>query len=166
MREVATVRKVEPEDLVPRLKESGIHRCIGLAAGVRLHVGILRSEESLRPVDSDLLYLVHHFASPVIAGTGIPFGIFVGQDGTHRFEHLVAHVVLGGDQFDAVRLAVAFVLYQVKDQFVSLHGVLFGLSFLFYFSFLFRRIQRFCRKSMYRRVLSSKIAAGSPASAP
>ena len=34
-------------------------------------------------------------------------------------------------------LAFALVLYQVKDQFVSLHGVLFGLSFLFFFCFTF-----------------------------
>ena len=82
---------------------------------MRLHVGVFGSEKGFGALDGYRFDFVHHFAPAVVTRSRIPFGVFVGQDGAHGFEHLVAYVVFRGYQFDAILLPVAFVLDKVED---------------------------------------------------
>ena len=52
VREVATVRKLEAEDLVARLSDRGEHRGVRLRARVGLDVRVLGTKQALRAVDA------------------------------------------------------------------------------------------------------------------
>ena len=67
VREVAAVGEVHGEHLVAGLEHGEIDGHVGLAAGVRLDVGVLGAEELLRAVDGELLDDVHVFTTAVPA---------------------------------------------------------------------------------------------------
>ena len=56
---MAALVEPHPENGVARLKKRHVDRHIGVAARVRLHVGMLGAEQLLGPVDSQLLGLVN-----------------------------------------------------------------------------------------------------------
>ena len=69
----------------PGLQQREVHGHVGLSAGVRLHVGVLRAEELARPCSrADVLDDVDVFAAAVEALAGIALGILVGEDGCPR----------------------------------------------------------------------------------
>ena len=72
---------------------------------MRLHVGPVGAEELLRALDGDGLGDVHKLAAAVVALARVALGVLVGQLAALRDHDLLAHVVLGGDQFDVVFLA-------------------------------------------------------------
>src|SRR5690606_160938 len=76
-------------------------------------------------VNGVLLDLVGEFAAAVPALAGVALGVFVGEDGAHGAQHVVADEVLAGDQVDRVRLAFALGM----DQFFNGgHGSSFGTA--------------------------------------
>ena len=109
MREVPAVREVHAQHRVARLQRRHVHGHVGLRAGVRLHVGVLRAEERLGAVDGQLLGDIHEFAAAVIALAGISLGVLVREHRTHRFEHRFGDEVFGRDQLDAGGLPAHFV---------------------------------------------------------
>ena len=109
MRQVAAVGQVEAQHRVARLERREIDRRVGLRAAVRLHVGVLGAEELLRPIDGQLLDDVDVLAAAVVAPAGIALGILVRQHAAGRLHHGGAGVVLAGDHFQAVVLALDFV---------------------------------------------------------
>ncbi len=113
--EVAAVREVHPEDGVARLEHGEAHAHVGLGAGVRLHVGVLGPEERLGARDRERLDDVHVLAAAVVALAGIAFRVLVGQHRAGRLEHGGAHEILGGDEFDAVRLPLGLVADGCRD---------------------------------------------------
>ena len=88
--EVSAMCQVEAHELVAGVEHGQEHGSVGLCAGVGLHVGPFGSEYLLDAFDGQLLALVHHFATAVVALAGIAFGVFVGQAGTHGLHHFVA----------------------------------------------------------------------------
>ena len=92
------------EDGVAGLQYGKENALIGLAAGMRLHIGELAVEQLLRALDGEFFRDVDHLAAAVIALAGVAFRIFVGEDGPCGFEHGLRHVVLGRDQLDLVML--------------------------------------------------------------
>ncbi len=60
-------------------------------------------------------------AAAVVAGRGVTLGVFVGQNRTHGFHHLVAHEVLRGDQLDAVGLTAPLGGDQIENPGISFH---------------------------------------------
>ena len=104
--EVAAVVQVHGEDGVARREERLVHRLVRLRPRVGLHVGMLGSEDLLASGPRQLLGLVHHLAAAVVARPGVPLGVFVGEEGRHRLAHRARCVVLGGDELEAVGLAL------------------------------------------------------------
>ena len=76
---------------------------------MRLHVGVLGSEELLGAIARQVLDHVGELASAVIAFAGIAFGILVGEHRAGGFEHGFADEVLGGDQLEPFVLTALFV---------------------------------------------------------
>ena len=67
VREVAAVRQVQPHDGVARLQHRRVGRLVGLRAGVRLHVDVLRAEQLLGALARQVLDDVGELAAAVIA---------------------------------------------------------------------------------------------------
>ncbi len=82
---------------------------------MRLDIGVVCAEQFLGALDGQPLGLVHDFAATVIALAGQPLGVFVGHDVGHRLGNGGADVVLGGDQLDALELAVLFAADDLGD---------------------------------------------------
>ena len=115
VREVSTLREVEPEHGLTRLEEGEIDRGVRLRAGVRLHVGMLCPEQQLGPVNCEAFNFVHHLASAVVALSRKALRVLVVQRGAHGFEHRRRDEVLARDQLEAVGLARALFLDELRD---------------------------------------------------
>src|SRR5262252_6527120 len=77
---------------------------------MRLHVGVLRTEQFLRAVAREVLDDVGELAPAVVALGRIALGVLVGEDRAGGFEHGFADKVLGCDQFQAFMLTPGFVV--------------------------------------------------------
>ena len=109
VRQVSAMREVQAENRVAGLDERRVRRHVGRRAGVRLHVGVLGSEELLGAVARQVLHHVGELASAVVALAGIAFGVLVGEHRAGGFEHGLADEVLRGDQLQPFVLAALFV---------------------------------------------------------
>ena len=75
---------------------------------MRLHIGGIRTKQSLNAVNSQLLGHVHVLAATVIAFARVTLGIFVGQLGALRCHHSRGGIVFAGNQLNMVFLAGVF----------------------------------------------------------
>ena len=103
--QVTTVSEAHAQHGVVRLEQGHVYRCVGLRAGVRLHVDVVGAEQLLGTVDGELFDHVDMLAATVVTLAGIALSVLVGQHAALRFEHTRAGVVLGCDQFDVRLLA-------------------------------------------------------------
>ena len=94
---------------------------VGLGAGVGLDVGVFCVVQGAEAVDGQLLDLVHYLAAAIVALAGISFRVLVGADGAHGFQHLVGHIVLGGDELQPGRLTLLLFLDKVKNLKILFH---------------------------------------------
>ena len=106
VRQVTTLIQAHAEKHVTWRQQCEVHRRVGLRAGVRLHVDIVGAEKFLRPVDRQLLGNVHEFTAAVVALARIALRVFVGHRRTLRLQHPGTGVVLRGDEFDVILLAL------------------------------------------------------------
>ena len=106
MRQVAAVREVHAEHGVARLEQRHVDRHVRLRAGMRLHVDVVGAEQRLGARDGGALGDVDELAAAVVALARIALGVLVGQHRAGGFEHGAADEVLGGDQLEAVVLAL------------------------------------------------------------
>src|SRR6266542_6364039 len=83
--EMTAMGEVHRENFVARLNGCEIDRHIRLRAAVRLHVHMLRAEQSLSAIDGQLLCHIHILASAIPALSRVTFGILVCKDTTLRF---------------------------------------------------------------------------------
>ena len=97
--------EIEPHERIARLQQGEKHRLIGLAAGIRLHIGETAAEQPGDPLDRQPFDDVDELAAAIIAAARIAFGIFVGEHRSLRLEHGARDDVFGGDQLDLVALA-------------------------------------------------------------
>ena len=79
VREVAALIEVQAHEGVARLQDGEQYSLVGLCTRVGLHVDKLSAEELLHAVDGEVLHLVHHLATAIVALAGITLGIFVGE---------------------------------------------------------------------------------------
>ena len=115
VRQMPAVRQVHPEHDVARLERGHIHSDVRLRAGVRLHVGVCGAEELLRAVNGKLFGLVRELASAVIALARIAFGVLVGENRAHGFEHRFRYEVFRRDQLEPGRLPPRFLAQHVGN---------------------------------------------------
>ncbi|MNW00662.1 hypothetical protein D3C71_1961870 [compost metagenome] len=76
------------------MQQGQINRRVGLAAGVRLDVGIVGAEQLLGALDGQGFDLVDVLATAVVTLARITFGVFVGQAAALGFHDALAGVVL------------------------------------------------------------------------
>ncbi len=108
--QVAAVGQVHTHNGIAILQEGEIDGHIGLAAGMRLNVGVSRAEDLLHPAQGQVLGGVDVFAAAVEAPSRITFGVLVGQNGALGLEHRVADKILRSDHLQFVELALSFPL--------------------------------------------------------
>ena len=77
---------------------------------MRLHVGVLRAEELLRPISRQVLDDIRILAAAVVPLARISFGVLVGEHRARRFQHGFADKVLRSNQFKSFMLAASFVV--------------------------------------------------------
>ena len=88
---------------------------VGLRAGVRLHVGGLRAEQGLDPVDGQLLDDVDVLAAAVVAPAGVALGVLVGQDRALGLHDRGGGEVLRRDHFEGGLLAAQLMINGPRD---------------------------------------------------
>src|SRR5438105_7702903 len=115
MREVAALVQGHSEHDVARLEDRGVRRHVGLRAGVRLHVRVLRAEERLRALDGEGLGDVDPLAAAVVALARIALGVLVREDAAHGVQDRLAGVVLRRDELDLLHLTASLVLDRLED---------------------------------------------------
>ena len=113
--EMAPRRQIEPHECFARLHQREKHALIGLAAGIRLHIGEPAREQPAGALDRQSLRDIDILAAAVIAPAGIPFRVFVGHHRALRLQHGARDDVFGGDQFDLVALAAQLQLDRPRD---------------------------------------------------
>ena len=92
--QVPAVGQVHRQVGVTRFQFSQVDRHVGLAARVRLNVGVLGTEQLARPVPRQALDVVDVLAATVVPPPGIPLGVLVGQHAAGRLNHRSTGVVL------------------------------------------------------------------------
>ena len=112
---MAAGREIEAHERVAGLHQRHEHALIGLAAGIRLHIGEPAVEQSAGALDRQLLGDVDELAAAVVAPARIAFRVFVGHHRALRLEHRARDDVLRGDQLDLVALAAEFELDRAGD---------------------------------------------------
>ncbi len=119
--QVSAMVEREAEHGVARLDECLVDGCVGLCAGVGLHVDVFGTEQTLGAFAGDGFDLIDLLAAAVVAASRIAFGILVGQHGALCLKHCTRHEVFRGDHFQAVLLSVQFGVKHFGD-----FGVRFG----------------------------------------
>ncbi|OPZ14207.1 MAG: hypothetical protein BWZ06_01152 [Bacteroidetes bacterium ADurb.BinA261] len=93
VRQVSTVRKIQPQKFIAGLEASQKNRRISLSARMRLHVHPFGIEKFFETIDGQLFTHIHNLTATIVTFSGITFGIFVRQNRTHSFEYLIADKV-------------------------------------------------------------------------
>ena len=121
VRKVASVVEVQTHERVTWFQHAEQHSGICLSTRVRLNIGKFSTEQLLYALNGNRLHLVNHFASAVVALAWITFSILVGEARTLSCHHLVAHIVLTGNEFHSLYLSLMFLLDERKNFDVSFH---------------------------------------------
>ncbi len=121
--EMAAVVERHAHDRVAGIDHRHVGSVVGLGAGVRLDVGVLRAEHLLGAVDGELLGDVDPLAPAVVALARIALGVLVGEHRAGRVEHGLGDEVLGGDHLQSVLLAAELAVEHPGDVRVDLGEV-------------------------------------------
>src|SRR5207253_1515185 len=122
--EMTAMRQIQPENRVARLQDGEVCAHVGLAAGVRLHIGVLGAKKSFGAVAGQVFDDIGILAAAVIAPAGIAFGVLIGEDRAHGLEHRLADKIFRGNQLQAFVLAGDFLVNGGGDRRID-----FGESF-------------------------------------
>ena len=113
--------EIKSHESVSGLQYSQHHSGVSLCSGVRLHVGILCSEEFLDSLDGECLNFVNDLATAVISLSRVTLSVFVRKPRTHCLHHLVADEVFRCDKFHTLELTLVFSLDQIENLLVFFH---------------------------------------------
>ena len=109
--QVAALGQIHAHDGVADVQQRKVDGQVGLCAGVRLDVGILRAEQLAGAVNGDLLDLIDVLAAAVITVAGVPFRVLVRQHAAHGRHDGGGNDVLAGDQLNVLPLAAQLTLH-------------------------------------------------------
>ncbi len=120
--------ELKAQNGVTRLSESVQHCGAGARTRVGLDVGIGGTKKLFRPLNGEVFGNIDKFAAAVVALSGIPLGVLVGQNAALGFEDGVGNKVLAGDHLEGATLAPQFFVKNVLDLGVNFcetlaHGV-------------------------------------------
>ena len=82
------------EHNIARHQRRKVNRRVGLSPRMRLNVCMIRSEQPLRPLDSQALSYIDILAPAVVPLARVSFGVLVCQRRTEGFKHRPAHEIL------------------------------------------------------------------------
>ena len=97
--------QIHSQDAISGLQGSEIDCHVSAYPGVRLHIGMLRPEELLRALDSQVLDDIHVSVAAMVALAGIPFQGLVGEDAALHFQNCPAGEVRRCHKLDSEGLA-------------------------------------------------------------
>ncbi len=113
--EVAAMVQRQTEDGVARIEQTQVDGHVGVGAGVRLDVGVLRPEELLGPLDGQRLGLVDELVAAVVALARVALRVLVGEDGAGGAQDGGRGEVLAGDELDGRVLPILLPGDDVED---------------------------------------------------
>ena len=108
MREMATMSQIHRQHRITRRDECGIRRDVGLGSRVRLHIGMIGTEQFAGTRAGMFFRFVDHFAAAVVASTGIALCVLVGEYRSLSGQHRIADDVLACDEIDLTLLTGFF----------------------------------------------------------
>src|SRR5688500_17627646 len=79
---------------------------------MRLHVGVLRTEQLFCSLDGQAFGYIDVFAPAIVALAGVALSVLIGEYRALRLQDGAAHVILGGDKLDLLSLATLFRPYR------------------------------------------------------
>ena len=94
VREMSAMRQIQAKNRVARLQNGRIGFHVRLRSRMGLNIGVLGSEQLLRPVARQVLDHIGKLAATVITLAGISLGILVRKYRSSSFEHGFAHKIL------------------------------------------------------------------------
>jgi hypothetical protein len=112
--EVAAVVEAETEHGVAVVQQRLIHAHVGVGAAVRLHVGVVGTEDALHPFDGQRLDVVDDGVAAVVPLARIALGVLVGERAAHRTHHGRRREVLAGDELQAGGLPLDLAVDEVE----------------------------------------------------
>mmetsp|Transcript_58697 Transcript_58697/g.139771 ORF Transcript_58697/g.139771 Transcript_58697/m.139771 type:complete len:372 (-) Transcript_58697:293-1408(-) len=122
--EVTAAGQVQAHDTCVRRQQGRVHRKVGRATGVGLHVHapllLIQAERLQRTLLAKVLHLVNNLIATVIAGSRLALRVLVGQSGAQALHHCTGREVLRGDELDAPHLPALLLLHQVVHHRVHL----------------------------------------------
>jgi hypothetical protein len=120
---MAPVGEIHAQDRIPGFEDRKIDRHVGLNPRMGLDIGVLRPEELLAPFDGQPFHHVDELAPPIVAATGITFGVLVGHHTSLGFQDCLADEVLRCDHLEFFRLSPCFLADGLRDLRVGLHEI-------------------------------------------
>ena len=114
VRQVPAMGKVHAQNGIARFQQREIHRHIGLRAGMRLYIGMLRVKQRFGTFARQILHDVHALASAVIPLARIPFRVLVGQVRSHGLQDGFRHKILRCDELNMRLLALQFRVHGLR----------------------------------------------------
>ena len=112
--------QIQAQHSVTGFDECKVNGEVCAGAGVRLNAGVVSAEELLRAFDGDILNDINTFTTAVVAFSGKTFGVFVGQNGSHRSHHCLGNNILRRNQLDVAFLTSVLSFDRVADFWVVL----------------------------------------------
>ena len=128
--QMTTVGQIHAHHGVAVLDEGKVGGHIGLAARMRLHVGVVAVEQRHGAVAGEVFHHVHELAAAVVPLARIAFGILVRHDGALRFAHGGRYKVFRSDEFKLAHLATGFLPDGGRDFGVAQNQFVHGSPFL------------------------------------
>lgn len=108
--QMSAIGQIHAHDCIAGLQQAIIHSKVCLGTGMRLYIDMIRAEQFLCTVDSQLFHLIHIFAAAIVPFSRIPFRIFVGQHTSLCFHDRIADNIFRCDHFQFVSLTIQFFL--------------------------------------------------------
>ena len=115
MGEVSTMGEIHAQHLVAGVQCGKINSHICLAAGMGLNISIFRLKQFPGSVDCQIFYNIGIITTAIIALTGIPFGILIGEDRTLRLKYCLTDDIFRSNKFKIVALTIQFISYSSVD---------------------------------------------------
>ena len=102
--QVPPVVQPHPHHRVAGFQQGEVGGHVGLGPAMGLHVGVLRVEQLLGPLQRQAFHHVHVFAAGVVPSARIPLGVLVVHQAGLRLQHRPAGVVFRRNQHQVVAL--------------------------------------------------------------
>ncbi|MPM95523.1 hypothetical protein SDC9_142678 [bioreactor metagenome] len=100
MGQMTPLVQTHPQYQISGLQHGKVHCCIGLCAGMGLHICMLRAKELASAISGDILHGINTFTAAIIALARITLGILIGEMAAHGGHDRFGYEIFGGDQLN------------------------------------------------------------------